>query len=52
MATYYFTAKNSKESISTCEAKTMQEAIEFFSSVKKLDEQDFLRIYDVKRKTK
>ena len=50
MATYYFTNKNSDESISVHDAKTLQEAIEFFAGVKKLDIETFLEIYDVKRK--
>ena len=52
MATYYFTSKTIDEQISTCEAKTMQEAIEIFSGIKQLEEQDFLKIYNVKRKTR
>lgn len=47
MKTYYFSFRNSEERILTHRAHDYEEAVSFFSSMKKLSEDVFLKLYDV-----
>ena len=47
MKTYYFSFRNSDERILTHKANDYEEAVSFFSSLKKLSEDVFLKLYDV-----
>lgn len=47
MKTFFFTFRNNEEKISTCKAKGYEEAVEFFATLKKLNVDIFLKLYDV-----
>ncbi len=47
MKTYYLRSKLDKESINKSVFKSLSDAIKYFSKVKRLKEEDLLRIYIV-----
>ena len=47
MRTYFFTFKNSDERINSHKARDFEEAVSFFAGLKKLNEDIFLKLYDV-----